>query len=113
MRQPLLSLLSESYFTVTAEEQRQCAGSDVRTGNRLIDDVEDLLGRLFLIEQLDQILRVLLTVGMRDPDDLLLGILDEHIVALRERVDRFSSADHLGKVDDLAVLVALEDRLDL
>ena len=98
---------AESYAAVAHEEQREGTGSDMGAGDGLVHHLEDLLRRLLLVEQLDKIIRVLVTVGVSDADDLGFGILHQHIVALGKGVDSLLPADDLGKVDYLAVLVAL------
>ena len=81
---------------IAFKEQRKRAGTDVRSGDRLVIDEQDVLRRLRAFpDQLDQKLRILAAGGMRDADRLLLRIDDMRFILRGKRFDgALAAVDH-------------------
>ena len=85
----------------------------MRAGHGLVHYGHDLLRRRNDTQRRGEIFRVLCAVGVGNAYGLRFGGDDIFAVALHERVDRFAPAADLIHGDDPALLVSLEQRLDV
>ena len=82
-------------------------------GHGLVALDDNVLGRSDLTQAGGQMLGILGTVGVGDPDDILAGVFNILLVHLGEPLDGSASAALLFDADYLALLVADEQRLYL
>ena len=106
-----VTLAAEAIFS--QEKQRQRAGTDVRAGHGLVADGKNILRRVRLPQQRGKCLRLLGAARVRDADGLVLRVHDGARILPRQRGHDGALTAHLGKADDLALAVALEQRLEL
>ncbi len=94
------------------EKQRHRAGADVRAGDGLVAHGQAFAGEAALTQRIEQKLRAGCIVCVRDAD--LLGLVgDELLVKVRQRGERLLAAARLAAQDDLALVIAAQQRLDL
>ena len=82
-------------------------------GHGLVALDDNVLGRSDLTQACGQMLGILGTVGVGDPDDILAGVFNILLVHLGEPLDGSASAALFFDADYLALLVADEQRLYL
>ncbi len=82
-------------------------------GDGLVVDEQDVLRRLLLAEQGGKRLGIGRTVGVGDAHGLLLRVGDVFVILGGKLADGAGAAAAAGKADDLALRVALEQRLYL
>ena len=98
---------------VGQEEQGDGSRADVRAGHGLVHLDHDLLRRMVGAQALGQRFGLRKTVAVSDADGLVLGMHHQPVVQRTQLGDGALAAAGLGEAYDLALRIALEQRLDL